>query len=152
MSSVTCHGGVGEIGGNKLLLSVDGASLFLDFGFSFGSEGRFFEEYLQPRAGSKLHYLLRLELVPEIDGVYRRDVLWPAGLDQLHGNPSISSWNSSLQSYEDARDGGEWTPDAVFLRTPTSTTSATSRTWGTFPSSAPRRRRRSFPRSPTWGT
>lgn len=49
MAAVTCYGGVGEIGGNRLLVDLGGTSLLLDFGFSFGAEGRFFEEYLQPR-------------------------------------------------------------------------------------------------------
>ncbi len=29
------------IGGNKILLQADGASLFLDFGLNFGAGGRF---------------------------------------------------------------------------------------------------------------
>lgn len=54
MASVTCYGRVSEIGGNELLLSVDGTSLFLDFVLSFGAESRFFEEYLQPCVGVEL--------------------------------------------------------------------------------------------------
>lgn len=89
--------------------------MFLDFGFSFGAEGRFFEEYLQPRSGSKLHDLLRLGLVPEVNGIYRRDALQPDGLDGLDGNPAVPLWDSGLQSYEDAVVTGDWTPDVVFV-------------------------------------
>jgi hypothetical protein len=39
MASVTCYGGVGEIGGNRVRLSVGDAKVWLDFGFSFGAEG-----------------------------------------------------------------------------------------------------------------
>ncbi|KXB05596.1 hypothetical protein AKJ50_00490 [candidate division MSBL1 archaeon SCGC-AAA382A13] len=115
MNSVTCYGGVDEIGGNKILLKLSDASIFLDFGLNFGEEGRFFEEYLQPRSGSKLHDLLALNLLPELDGIYRRDAIRPEGLEELDGNPSKPLWGCSLQSYEDAVSNGDWHPDAVFV-------------------------------------
>ncbi len=113
--SITGYGGIGEIGGNKLIVEAGGDSVILDFGMSFGAEGEFFEEYLQPRSTSKLHDLLRLDLVPALDGLYRRDALTPPGIDALTDSRAKSFWDSELTSYETASDRGDWTPDAVFI-------------------------------------
>jgi ribonuclease J len=115
MVSITCYGGVGEIGGNKLLVNFGESSLFLDFGFSFGAEGQFFEEYLQPRSTTKLHDLLELGLLPELDGIYRRDALRPDGFDEVADDPASSLWDREIQSYEEAAASDDWTPDAIFL-------------------------------------
>lgn len=115
MASATCYGGVGEIGGNKILLELGDSSLFLDFGLSFEDEKKFFEEFLQPRTGSKLHDLLALDLLPKLDGIYRKDAIRPNGLEGLEKNISKSLWKCELQSYEDALSKGDWHPDAVFI-------------------------------------
>lgn len=107
--------GLTESGGTKILVEAGDTSIFLDFGFAFGAEARYYEEYLQPRSSSKLRDLLELELVPALDGIYRRDALRPNGLDQLDDNLEISLWDCDLQSYESAANADEWTPDAVFL-------------------------------------
>ena len=49
-TTITCYGGVNEIGGNKLLLEDGGARLFFDFGIAFGRQQQYFNEYLRPRA------------------------------------------------------------------------------------------------------
>ncbi len=115
MVSVTAYGGVNEIGGNKFLLRFDDSSLFLDFGLSFGAEGRFFEEFLQPRSGCKLHDLLRLSLLPQVNGIYRKDAMFPDGLKDLKDIKAKSLWETGLQSYEEAADKGSWHPDGIFL-------------------------------------
>lgn len=115
MASITCYGGVGEIGGNKILLEIGESSLFLDFGFSFGAEGQFFEEYLQPRSTAKLHDLLELDLLPDLDGIYRDDALRPEGLEDLTNHPAKSLWERNIQSYQEATAQDDWTPDAVFV-------------------------------------
>lgn len=115
MVTITCYGAVGEIGGNKILVEIDDTSLFLDFGFSFGAKGAFFEEYLQPRSNTKLHDLLELRLLPDLDGIYRRDALRPDGLDEATNIPAEPLWTREIQSYEAANDTDEWTPDAIFL-------------------------------------
>lgn len=115
MAAITCYGGVGEIGGNKLLLEAADTSIFLDFGYAIGAEARYFEEFLQPRSTSKLHDLLALDLLPAVDGVYRRDALQPRGLDQAGETPARALWDTSIQSYDEAHEAGDWTPDAVFL-------------------------------------
>lgn len=109
------YGGIGEIGGNKFVVRTEMSSVILDFGMSFGAEGRFFEEYLQPRSNSKLHDLLRLNLLPKLDGVYRKDAITPSGIDDLSNSGVKSLWKNGLQSYEEAKAAGDWTPDAVFI-------------------------------------
>ena len=74
---ITCYGGVGQIGGNKVLLedAATGGRLFLDFGIPFGERRRYFEEYLNPRASAGLLDLIELGLVPPFRGLYRPDLL-----------------------------------------------------------------------------
>lgn len=80
MLKVTCHGGVGEVGGNKVLLEDGDSALFLDFGKSFGQLGGYFDEFLQPRTNSCLRDLLTLGVLPSLDGIYRHDLLTHAGV------------------------------------------------------------------------
>ena len=114
-ASLIAYGGTNEIGGNKFLLKFDGSSIFLDFGLSFKAEGRFFEEFLQPRSGSKLHDLLRLSLLPQVDGIYRKDAMFPDGFKELKNIKGESLWKTHLQSYEEAAEKGDWHPDGLFL-------------------------------------
>ncbi|MBI3954338.1 MAG: MBL fold metallo-hydrolase [Chloroflexi bacterium] len=74
--SITCYGGVGQIGGNKVLLedAATGGRLFLDFGTSFGDWGRYYEEYLKPRSGTGIIDLLETGLLPPLVGLYRSDL------------------------------------------------------------------------------
>lgn len=74
MVSVTCYGGVNEIGGNKILLRDGDSCLSFDFGTSFKRRYEFFEEYLKPRAGVGLLDMLEMELIPPLEGIYRRDL------------------------------------------------------------------------------
>jgi len=78
MVRLTCYGGVGEVGGNKILLETGGARIWLDFGTPFGRHKAFFNEYLRPRAARGLWDLLALGLTPPLEGLYRQD-LTPAG-------------------------------------------------------------------------
>lgn len=75
MTTLTFYGGVNEIGGNKILLEDKKTKIFLDFGMSFGSRGMFFEEYLKPRSANGLGDFLKMGLVPDLNGVYRDDLL-----------------------------------------------------------------------------
>ncbi len=69
------YGGVNEIGGNKFLLEEGEDRLLLDFGTSIGARNEFYEEFLKPRTNSALRDLLRLGLLPGVDGLYRDDLL-----------------------------------------------------------------------------
>ncbi len=79
MTTITFYGGVNEIGGNKILLEDEETSIFLDFGMSFGNRAKFYSEYLNPRSFNGIGDLLITGLIPSIPGIYRQDLLSPAG-------------------------------------------------------------------------
>ncbi len=69
MADLTFFGGVGEIGGNKILVQDEDTRIFLDFGRSFGKEKLYYEEpFLTPREEK---HLLNLGLLPPIKGLYK---------------------------------------------------------------------------------
>ena len=74
MPELFFYGGSNEIGGNKILL-VDGATrLFFDFGISFKARGKYFEEFLNPRAGYGLNDFFQTGMLPPLQGIYRPDL------------------------------------------------------------------------------
>ena len=75
MVQLTFYGGVDEIGGNKILLEDGDAKIFLDFGMSFNKRGLYFEEFLTPRTANGIGDFLAMDLIPDIKGVYRTDLL-----------------------------------------------------------------------------
>ena len=79
MVSLSFYGGVGEIGGNKILLEDEDTKIFLDFGMSFGKRGLFFEEFLTPRTANGIGDFLELGLIPDLPGIYREDLLTHQG-------------------------------------------------------------------------
>jgi ribonuclease J len=79
MTSLTFYGGVNEIGGNKILLEDKDTKVFLDFGKSFSRRARYFEEYINPRTSNGIVDFLTMGLVPDIQGVYRDDLMVMAG-------------------------------------------------------------------------
>jgi ribonuclease J len=79
MTSFTFYGGVGEIGGNKILLEDQDTKVFLDFGMSFNQSGLYFSEFLNPRKSNGLGDYFATGLLPDIKGVYREDYLRQMG-------------------------------------------------------------------------
>ncbi|MGB9839782.1 exonuclease [Thermovenabulum sp.] len=71
---LTFYDGAGCIGGNKILLEDGDNALFFDFGTNFGAEGKFFDEFLAPRASFGLYDLLCLDILPPLEGIYRKDL------------------------------------------------------------------------------
>ncbi|MDO8612693.1 MAG: MBL fold metallo-hydrolase [Dehalococcoidia bacterium] len=71
MLSLRFYGGHYEIGGTKLLLGTDEGAVFLDFGKSFETEGRFFEEPWNPPF--HIASLLSVGALPDLPGLYRTD-------------------------------------------------------------------------------
>jgi len=70
---VSVLGGVGEIGGNKILVEDKDTRVLLDFGMSITQRARFFSDpYVSPRRPESL---LSLGIIPQIEGVYS----WDAG-------------------------------------------------------------------------
>jgi ribonuclease J len=71
VAELVFHGGVGEIGGNKILLSDKETKILLDFGQNFEKESNYFHyPYLAPREEK---HLLSLNILPKIPGVYKCD-------------------------------------------------------------------------------
>lgn len=80
MTKLTFYGGVGCVGGNKILVEDKGndARFFLDFGLDYNQYGKYFEEYLKPRVGNGLGDFVELDLIPSpkiLQGFYRTDLL-----------------------------------------------------------------------------
>ena len=75
MTTLTFYGGIGEIGGNKVLLEDRNTRVWFDFGQSFTSGSDYFIDWLQPRgvAGAKDYF--EFDLLPKIPGLYSRDSL-----------------------------------------------------------------------------
>ena len=96
MAQLTCFGGVGQIGGNQFLLEDGGARFLFDFGTPFSERGRFYEEYLNPRAAFGLLDPLAMGLLPQLRGIYRPD------LEQ--GLPGLWDAFQGSLSYRDLRD------------------------------------------------
>ncbi|HUK85303.1 MAG TPA: MBL fold metallo-hydrolase [Candidatus Acidoferrum sp.] len=69
-AKLTFYGGVDEIGGNKILLQTEDGSVLLDFGRRMEEYGKFFSEFLVARSKNALRDLLRLGILPKIDGIY----------------------------------------------------------------------------------
>ncbi|MFW5904485.1 MAG: MBL fold metallo-hydrolase RNA specificity domain-containing protein [Thermoplasmatota archaeon] len=103
MVEITCYGGVGEIGGNKIILSQDDQRIILDWGMSFGKEGKYFEEFLQPRTNSILQDYLTLDLTPALDGIYREDMLSKKYAEEAIDDEDVIShlWGVDIDSYQE---------------------------------------------------
>jgi len=68
---ITVHGGNREIGGNKILVATGDGGVFLDFGKSYQTEDRYFEEPWNPYF--HVPSLLGIGALPDIPGLYRHD-------------------------------------------------------------------------------
>jgi ribonuclease J len=91
MTSLTFYGGVGEIGGNKILLRDGDTSIFLDFGKNFERERRFYDEpYLSPREEKHLIYL---GILPKISGLYKNDKAEPSIDAIVLSHPHADHWD-----------------------------------------------------------
>ena len=75
MVSLRFYGGIEEIGGNKILLEDNDTKIFLDFGMSFSRREKYFEEFLTPRTANGIGDFLAMNLIPNIPGIYRDDLL-----------------------------------------------------------------------------
>ncbi len=68
LTSLTFYGGVGEVGGNCILVEDRDTRVVLDFGVPFASRSRYYSPpYLSPRS---INALLKLGLLPKIEGAY----------------------------------------------------------------------------------
>ncbi len=81
-TTLTFYGGINEIGGNKILLEDKGTRVFLDFGKSFKERSMFYDWMERPRLANGVGDLLALGILPDVKGIYRRDLLSLAGRSQ----------------------------------------------------------------------
>ena len=86
---VTCFGGVGEIGGNKLLLEDRDTKVFLDFGSGFSDGARYFNDVIKPRPVNGAGDLFEFGLLPEISGLYSEQALQNTSLK--HSRPEVDA-------------------------------------------------------------
>jgi len=101
MANITFFGGIGEIGGNKILLEDGETRIFLDFGMSFSLKNNYYDEFLQPRTNSCLRDQLSLGTVPPIDGIYRTDLIEVDGVVDLTKKFRCPDyWCCELKSYD----------------------------------------------------
>ena len=85
MVKLSFYGGVGEIGGNKILLEADDTRIFLDFGLSYGREDDYFEfPLLRPAC---IDDLFKTNILPRICGLYKNGGLSVSYGDE--GTPSV---------------------------------------------------------------
>lgn len=87
MTQLVCYGGVGEIGGNKILVMERNFTFSFDFGTSFARRRLFFEEYLSPRTGAGLLDFLEMGLLPPLKGSYRADLETPEVWRRFENHP-----------------------------------------------------------------
>jgi len=90
-TTITCYGGVREIGGSKILLEDGATRVFFDFGIAFGRQEAFFNEFLRPRAARGLLDLLALRLIPPLEGLYRGDLALPGLWPRFRSDPHYRS-------------------------------------------------------------
>ncbi len=73
---ITIFGGIGEIGGNKILVeSENKTQIFLDFGRRLNVTAKYYEEFIQPRPKTILSDFLKLNILPRMPNLYRQDLL-----------------------------------------------------------------------------
>ncbi|HMF33751.1 MAG TPA: MBL fold metallo-hydrolase, partial [Candidatus Lokiarchaeia archaeon] len=90
MVDLTFYGGVGEIGGNKILLEADDTRIFLDFGQSFTFGSKFFAGWLDARTNRfGLRDYFALDLLPKIPGLFGAASLEPT--DFPYQNPAFDA-------------------------------------------------------------
>jgi ribonuclease J len=107
MASTTFYGGVKEIGGNKILLETENGTILLDFGRRMGYAGNYYSEFIQPRTKNALRDLLKLGVLPPINGIYPQDLLDttklitnPETIKQIPINQAPDYWkNTKIQPY-----------------------------------------------------
>jgi ribonuclease J len=94
--SLTFYGGVGEIGGNKILLEDTDTKILLDFGMNFSERSKFYSEpFLSPRDERGL---LEFGILPNIKGVYKFEESQPEidGVFLTHSHTDHSAYISFL--------------------------------------------------------
>jgi len=74
---IEIFGGINEIGGNKIFISICDKKFLFDYGLSFKDNNQYFSEFLSPRKFNGLLDYLHLGLIPSINRLYRNDLITP---------------------------------------------------------------------------
>ena len=125
MLKIKFYGAIDEIGGNKILVEDEtGARVFLDFGRRMGYVGEFFAGFLKARNKSGIRDLIKLNVIPKIDGIYRESDInmdmtttGPAMVEELAEDnkafegKTFEDMDVEWDALEKARD--YWTTDEV---------------------------------------
>lgn len=82
MPSITLHGGINEIGGNKILVESSKTKIWLDFGLSFGKQALYYDEWSNPRKYNGITDYFEMGMLPKIKGLYRHDYLKKSGINE----------------------------------------------------------------------
>lgn len=96
-TTLSFHGGVNEIGGNKILLKDRDTKVFFDFGMSFAMKKRYYSPpLLSPKSERSLQ---ELGILPKLEGIYRFDKK-PPEVDAVfisHGHQDHSAYLSFVK-------------------------------------------------------
>ena len=87
--SITCYGGVNEIGGNKILVSDGDTKVLLDFGAGFSEGLDYFASGIEARRVNGAGDYFEFGLLPELQGLYSEDALQNTELK--HIQPEIDA-------------------------------------------------------------
>ena len=86
---ITCYGGVGEIGGNKILVSDRDTKILLDFGAGFSEGLDYYSSDINPRRVNGAGDYFEFGLLPELPGLYSEDALQNTKLK--HSAPEVDA-------------------------------------------------------------
>ena len=75
--ALTSLDGADTIGGSKLLLEWGDRGVLLDFGMNFTRVNRYYEEYIRPRSTTGLLDHVMMSTLPDVNGIYREDLMHP---------------------------------------------------------------------------
>ena len=78
-TKIALFGGADEIGGNKIFVEDGATKIFLDFGKSFSQRAKYYDWIGKPRIVNGIGDLIHLDIVPNLRGIYRKDLLSLAG-------------------------------------------------------------------------
>ena len=96
--TVTCYGGVGEIGGNKILVSDRDTKVFLDFGAGFSEGASFFSSGIEPRRVNGAGDYFEFGIMPRLSGLYSEDALRNTNLK--YASPEVDAILLSHYHYD----------------------------------------------------
>lgn len=88
-ATIHFHGGIGTIGGTKIIVQEAGYRVLFDFGLAYAPGGDFWGHRIAPRPGhDRLKDLMALGYVPRLDGLYRATDCKGLGLEPGCGDGS----------------------------------------------------------------